>query len=272
MSFIEPSLELVDFSCPHCGAHAAQTWFNVFARQEQSKDRLPFIPTCLGDMYFDPDTAPDVLERLQDWGRKVVAKEVFLDPVQTKLYELPRVTNVNLSKCYSCKRFSLWHHHDLVFPRRRVGAAPNQDLTEDIRNDIEEARSIIDASPRGAAALLRLAVQKLCLQLGEPGKKIDVDIQNLVNKGMDPHLQQAFDAVRVIGNEAVHPGELDLRDDRETAITLIDLINIVAQELITNKKNIAAIYARLPKSKLEGIEARAKGGVRGRSDQDPKEA
>jgi len=262
MSVIEPSTDSIDFSCPYCGAHASQTWYSVYAKPNQTERRSPFLPAAVEDVELDQTAGSDFVVEAEKWIRRIVAKEIFLAAEGTKLYEVPEVNNVNLSKCYSCKKIALWHHRDLLYPRRRAGAAPNQDLDQDIKNDIEEARTIIEASPRGAAALLRLAVQKLCVQLGESGNKIDVDIQSLVNKGMDPHLQQAFDAVRVIGNEAVHPGELDLRDDRETAITLIDLINIVAQELITNKKTIAAKYARLPAGKLAGIEARAKGAAR----------
>lgn len=262
MSVIEPSTNSIAFSCPYCGAHASQAWFTVYARLNQTEKRSPFLPVAVEDVELNHTADADLIVEAEKWLRQIVAKEIFFANEVTKVYEAPEVNNVNLSKCYSCKKIALWHYRDLVYPRRRVGAVPNQDLVQDIRDDIEEARTIIDASPRGAAALLRLAVQKLCVQLGEAGNKIDVDIQSLVNKGMDPHLQQAFDAVRVIGNEAVHPGELDLRDDRETAITLIDLINIVAQELITNKKTIAAIYARLPAGKLAGIEARAKGAAR----------
>lgn len=261
MSFVEPSIRKVDFSCPHCSAHAAQTWLDLFARPRKTDSLKPFVPVNVEDVDLS-DVPEKHVGELREWVRRMVAKELFLAKDATEVYKLPEVNNLHMSRCFSCKKLSLWHHHELIYPRRRAGAIPNPDLRQDIQDDIEEARAIIDASPRGAAALLRLAVQKLCVQLGEPGHKIDADIQSLVDKGMDPHLQQAFDAVRVVGNEAVHPGELDLKDDRETAIALIDLINIVAQELITNKKTIASIYARLPASKLAGIEARAKGAAR----------
>ena len=88
-----------------------------------------------------------------------------------------------------------------------------------------ESRTILDLSPRGAAALLRLCIQKLCKQLGQPGKNINDDIAALVKAGLDPKIQKALDIVRVIGNECVHPGTMDLRDDREIAAKLFVLVN-----------------------------------------------
>jgi hypothetical protein len=133
---------------------------------------------------------------------------------------------------------------------------PHADLPEDIRHDFEEARSIITRSPRGAAALFRLCVQKLCAHLGESGKNINQDIAALVKKGLNPLVQKSLDAVRVIGNEAVHPGELDLRDDPETAAQLAKLINFIVDAMITQPKQIDLIYGSLPADKREQIEKR----------------
>lgn len=114
--------------------------------------------------------------------------------------------------------------------------------------DYEEAGTILNLSPRGAAALLRLAIQKLCAALGEKGKNIDDDIASLVNKGVD--------AVQVIGNEAVHPGTLDLRDDRDTTRKLFDLVNIIAEQMISIPKHIEEVYAKIPEEKRKAIDKR----------------
>jgi len=59
---------------------------------------------------------------------------------------------------------------------------PNQDLNADIIADYNEACRIYNDSPRASAALLRLALQKLCKQLGETGENINEDIKKLVKK------------------------------------------------------------------------------------------
>jgi hypothetical protein len=144
----------------------------------------------------------------------------------------------------------------MLFPSTKSGVVPNPDLPDDIIKDFEEAREIVNASPRGAAALLRLCIQKLCVHLGENGKSIDADIGSLVKKGLDPLIQQSLDVVRVIGNEAVHPGELDLKDDRETAATIFQIVNTIADQLITVPKNVKAVYDKLPEAKRKAIDTR----------------
>ncbi|MEN9421908.1 MAG: hypothetical protein RLZZ107_1387, partial [Bacteroidota bacterium] len=115
-------------------------------------------------------------------------------------------------------------------------------------------------SPRGAAALLRLAVQKLCIQQAEKGKDINKDIANLVKKGLSTTIQQALDALRVIGNESVHPGQIDLRDDPDTAQALFRLLNKIAETMITEPKQIQEIYDKIPESKKIAIDDRDKNG------------
>ncbi len=77
--------------------------------------------------------------------------------------------NLFLSKCFVCKKIAVWIHKNLILPKIKPSQQPNQDMNQDIQKDYEEAQSIINDSPRGAAALSRLCIQKLCIQLGGKG-------------------------------------------------------------------------------------------------------
>jgi hypothetical protein len=158
-----------------------------------------------------------------------------------------------LSKCNSCGEPTIWHGQSMIYPLHATAELPCEDLPAEIQRDFEEARRIANLSPRGAAALLRLALQKLCVHLGEPGKNINSDVASLVTKGLPSKVQQALDSVRVIGNEAVHPGTLDLKDDQETVQKLFRLINFIAHKMITEPREIDEIYSGLPPDKLAGI-------------------
>lgn len=129
-------------------------------------------------------------------------------------------------------------------------------MPEDIRRDYDEASTILDLSPRGAAALIRLGIQKMCTHLGQPGENINADIKALVAGGLDRRIQKALDVVRVVGNNAVHPGQIDLKDDRGTAETLFKLLNLVVDKMISEPKHVDELYASLPEGALLAIEKR----------------
>ena len=85
----------------------------------------------------------------------------FLDSGSDAPYGAPESRNLSLSRCYTCNEISIWVYNRLIWPSKRTGPEPNKDLPPEIEADYQEARSILDLSPRGAAALLRLCVEKL---------------------------------------------------------------------------------------------------------------
>jgi hypothetical protein len=129
-------------------------------------------------------------------------------------------------------------------------------MPETVRTDYEEAREIAGASPRAAAALLRLAIQKLCIELGESGENINDDIANLVRKGLPVEIQQALDIIRVIGNNAVHPGELQSDDVADVASSLFELTNQIVEERVSRPRKLQALFDRLPQGARDAIEKR----------------
>jgi len=166
------------------------------------------------------------------------------------------IKSLTISVCHHCKQYSLWQDEKMVYPDTSGVLPPNADLPDDIQTDYIEARSIVTSSPRGAAALLRLCIQKICIHLGEPGKNLNTDIGNLVKKGLSKDIQKAFDILRVKGNNAVHPGEINLKDNQESALRFFKLVNFIAEEMITRPNELEKFYEELPAGAKEAIEKR----------------
>lgn len=177
--------------------------------------------------------------------------------------------NISISKqaidlfvayCQSCQGRLIWLREkgttQLVYPGTSSAPLPHSAMPADLVPDYEEARSICNVSPRGAAALLRLVVQKLCKHLGEPGENVNADIAALVQKGLPQRVQQALDIVRVTGNNAVHPGAMDVRDDPEIARRLFALVNLIVENRIAEPAQIDALYKALPSSARDAIKRR----------------
>lgn len=167
------------------------------------------------------------------------------------------IDNNNISECDHCGEHSFWKDNKMIYPYSGTAPLPNTDLPDDIKENYTEARNIIELSPRGAVALLRLTIQKLCMHLGEPGKNINTDIGNLVAKGLPAKMQKALDSVRVVGNNAVHPGVINLKDDIETARKLFAFVNIIADVMITQPNEIDKFYDEtIPENLKDAISKR----------------
>lgn len=223
--FILPEFGLNAFNCPHCHVYANQCWSDAFAD-------------------FDSFTGSD--NDALNLGTLRISH----------MLRTHAVNHIHFSFCSHCRNIATWFGARLAWPASTPVEPPSPDLPQDIQADYSEAAAILSASPRSAAALLRLCVQKLCIHLGEPGKNINADIGALVKKGLPAQVQQALDTVRVIGNNAVHPGNLDLKDDPATAHALFRLLNFIAEQLITQPREIQALFAGLPEPQLKQIETR----------------
>ena len=169
----------------------------------------------------------------------------------------PNDNELRIGRCQHCDEITLWKWEKMLFPETGNSPFPNTEMPENVKKLYLEAASIHTKSPRGAAALLRLAIQVLCEELGEDGKNINTDIGNLVTKGLPSIVQQSLDVVRVTGNDAVHPGQIDT-DDVETVGQLFELINVIIEYMIALPKKVSGIYSNLPTNKLEGIDKRDK--------------
>lgn len=217
MKFIKPEFKTKSFTYPNCGVLAEQTWSKIFR------------------IYYD--------------DRKANGESIQM------YYDLH--ATYNIARCKHCDDISIWQKEKMIFPITGNVAIPNEDMPVDVKEDYLEAKMIVNLSPRGSAALLRLALQKLCVHLGENGKDINADIKNLVAKGLPESIQQALDSVRVIGNNAVHPGKIDLKDDVETAYKLFGFLNIICDILITQPRKIKEFYEiKIPQGAKDSINKR----------------
>jgi hypothetical protein len=162
------------------------------------------------------------------------------------------------SVCSHCKNISIWLNGAMLYPSVSNAPLSHPDTPVSVKEDYDEARKVFRDSPRSSAALLRLAIQKLCKELGEKGENLNTDIGELVKKGLPPRIQQSLDIVRVVGNNQVHPGTLDVRDDPTIATTLFELINVIVEDRISRPKQIEALYLKLPETSRKQIEQRDK--------------
>ena len=182
--------------------------------------------------------------------------------VQQKLNSKPKEYRLIVAKCNSCHLDSVWFQNlqskeeTLMFTDYPSGLdAPNSDMPNNIQQIYIEAAKVLKDSPRASAALSRLAIDQLTQQFSSESS-LDRRIADLVSKGLSSKLQKAFDIVRIVGNNAVHPGEIDLKDNQEMAKSLLSLLNMITDNLITQPNQIDKFYNSLPERQLKHIEKR----------------
>jgi len=193
----------------------------------------------------------------QNWWYIIKIDQYFPGGINHNIYSKDYVSQFKCAQCDSCNNHTIWLDDKMMYPTSGSAPLPNPDMPHDVKQDYEEARSIVTISPRGAAALLRLSIQKLCKHLGASGEHINSDIATLVANGLPIKLQQALDSVRVIGNNAVHPGQIDLTDDIDTANKLFVFINIICDNQISQPKQINEFYTeKIPDNLKDAIDKR----------------
>lgn len=213
----EPELDKEAFNCPYCNAYANFHWSHISVTVPRGQTTIPH----------------------------------------------------KAAQCARCKKWTLWtfeqtgrgpsgpiHVGRLVQPIKLISPVAHSDLPEECKSEYDEARQVLPFSPRAAAALLRLCIQKLCKELGAAGNNVNDDIGALVKGGLDARIQKALDVVRVTGNNAVHPGTIDLQDDPKLVNKLFKLTNMIVEEMITKPKEIDDLYETLPHAAKKAIDKR----------------
>lgn len=166
------------------------------------------------------------------------------------------VNNLTIARCTNCGKKIIWIDDEYIYPQKQA-VEPNEDMPSSVKTLFEEDGNVYTLSPRAACALLRLAIDKLCNELGANDRDINKNIGELVSKGLPLKIQQALDVVRVVGNKAVHPGTIAFDvDDEHTAIMLMNLINMIVEYMISQPKQINEMFNQLPDSVKKSISKR----------------
>lgn len=205
------------FVCPQCGTQATQYWTDVW----------------IGHLFDDGDGKDDRRVMRQDFAE---------------------------CDCSACDKKSLWHQAEsgsiMLWPPAKQGPMPSDDMPSVVRDLYEEARSVEHVSPRSAAALLRTATELLLREfLADEAARLDSAIGRLVSEGkLDKQTQQAADLLRLTGNDAVHPSQLQIAgDDAKVGLSLFQLLNILVHRLITVPAQLQTMFDGLPEGKRQHV-------------------
>jgi hypothetical protein len=171
------------------------------------------------------------------------------------------ISNLHVASCQNCKRLSIWYEQKMVHPKKLTAPLAHEDMPNSVQVIYNEARNVAPDSARAAAALLRVALEKLTEELGETEGNLNTRIGNLKSKGLPQKVIQSLDVVRIFANEGgSHAGEIDLsgKDNEEIVIKLFKLINFIVEKTITENNEIEAMYGTIPDNKRDGIDNRDK--------------
>ena len=144
----------------------------------------------------------------------------------------------------------------MIFPRGRTGVIPLEGMPASVLDLFEEARAVGMISPRSAAALLRLALQTLIDELEPGNKNLNEKIGALKARGLADDVVKAMDVVRVVGNNGVHPGDIDVNEDSAILPALFALVNVIVEQVVVRRSTVDALFAKLPPGALEAIARR----------------
>lgn len=223
--YVAPTFKLDAYHCPHCGVYSYMKWSVLFTNVEE------------------------------------------VDNMQ--------YTHFLSATCSCCSEQNIWKvsnyvtpRHDLllsarngtiIYPDSSIVSEPSKDMPDDVKQDYIEAASIYQKSPRGAVALLRLGLQKLCIHLGGKGEKINDDLATLAkDEIISKKLIKSADIIRIVGNNAVHPGTISDDDFDDVSFKLFKLTNMIVQQGITESREVDEIFSTMPENARKAAEDRDK--------------
>ncbi|PGY60317.1 DUF4145 domain-containing protein [Bacillus thuringiensis] len=223
---VEPEFLLEVFQCPNCKSKTKHMWYIVL---DDNDDQPPLFMEARG-FYKN---------RIQERNRSLLnsgEKNKVVPEEEKYLVFSSKEWHVDMSICTICSEYLIWKDNKIAYPNCHTIEDPHEDIPEGVKKLYNEARGIVNLSPRSACALLRLAIEKLLVEgLGCPEKnRLNDNIKLLQSEGkLSEPINMALNAVRLVGNSAVHAGKIELDDKPEYAYKLFGLLNYIVDDLIS---------------------------------------
>lgn len=225
----EPKYKSTAFVCPNCSAYAQQQWEFIVTK------------TNYGSNQFGENVHYDVYQLSSD-------------------NHSPNNKGLAFSDCQLCGGKSVWLDGSMIYPVSSCIENPRELMPDDVKEIYNEAREVYRVSPRSSAALLRLALEILLPQLGAKKSNINNMIAQLVSeKKAFLQVQKAMDVLRVIGNDALHPGIINIEkeDSKPISLALFKMLNYIIVETKESEEMVDGMYSVLPESLREKINERS---------------
>src|SRR6516225_12488173 len=195
---IDPRLWAESFSCPHCNAVANQDWYSLFLKPENADEVLVLTPETV-NVHTEGKNEWNNIKEIDQFVERLKRNEVTYVYQNHSQSLKVKMANLHLSSCHSCNGFALWVGERLAFP---INVDKTPALVEE---DLEEAAAILNKSPRGAIALMRVCIQKLMPLLKQDSENLNDSMSSLVRKGLEVEIQQAMEVLQVLGNDPGQP-------------------------------------------------------------------
>lgn len=232
--YVAPAFPKTSFHCPFCHVYAHQRWNSIHL-------------TETWDQFRNVN-----LDQVTEYGMETYDRHEEDGPIMNYLTS----ARLRASQCSHCHRYAVWDLDQLEFPSVSMAPPPNEDMPDSVRTEYEEAAVIAAKSPRGAGALLRLALHKLLMHLGIEEENFNKAIGEMVRHSVSAEVQMSMDIVRLIANECVHSPTLNTADKAEDVQFLFGLVNFVVEDRISRPAKIATVFGSFPATTLAQIQKR----------------